>query len=160
MYKKLLQKFENRRGKNNLQVINIVTHSYKNQNLEVSECMNLALITCKNSILEAKPPHLTKVVYAPAIGSYVSSLHYLLLHVLSLVLYNSYLLSSFLCTGFNLHSNCLAVDNALVLQSLGHCCVVTNALEHCAFTSVVTLRNSYHHLEFNLTLLVRRHVCT
>ena len=45
-----------------------------------------------------------------------------------------------------------SVDNALVLQSLGHCCVVTstNALGHCAFTSIVTLRSSYHHLEFNL----------
>ena len=45
-----------------------------------------------------------------------------------------------------------SVDNALVLQSLGHCCVVTstNALGHCVFTSIVTLRSSYHHLEFNL----------
>ena len=45
----------------------------------------------------------------------------------------------------------MSVDSALVLQSLGHCCVVTstNALGHCAFTSVVTLRSSYHHLEFN-----------
>ena len=43
-------------------------YTYKNQSLEVSKYMNLDLIIrATNLILEAKPPHFSKVVYAPVL---------------------------------------------------------------------------------------------
>ena len=41
-----------------------VCYAYNNQSLEVSKYMNSALVRC-NSILEAKFPHFSKVVYTP-----------------------------------------------------------------------------------------------
>ena len=56
---------KNERKKKQLSGYNVyVCYAYKNQGLEVSKYMNSALVRC-NSILEAKFPHFSKVVYTP-----------------------------------------------------------------------------------------------
>jgi len=69
VYKQLLQKdvqsLENKTGKKQLSGYKQCYIIYKNQSLEVSKYMILLSLSAKKSILVAKPPNFSKVVYAP-----------------------------------------------------------------------------------------------